>query len=153
REASDRAEHPARSRLGPTHRPRFDRKTVGLDLSARPPSAALPRRRTMGTQTSRHERPPHAVLAMALAWGLTVIGAGHARPGEDDRRAPDFHREIALLLATHCLKCHGDTESKGKLDLRTKEAMLKGGSTGPALTPGSADESLLFDLVSRGEMP
>src|SRR5262249_54517994 len=41
----------------------------------------------------------------------------------------------------------------GGLDLRTKGAMLKGGDSGPALTPGSADESLLFDLVSRGEMP
>ena len=66
---------------------------------------------------------------------------------------PDFNREIAPLLATHCVKCHGDAEPKGGLDLRTKEAMLKGGDSGPALTAGSADESLLFDLVSRGEMP
>ena len=107
----------------------------------------------MSSRTSRPERLFRAVLAMTLAWGMTAIGSAPARSGEGQERVPDFNREIAPLLATHCVKCHGDAEPKGGLDLRTKEAMLKGGDSGPALTAGSADESLLFDLVSRGEMP
>jgi hypothetical protein len=31
--------------------------------------------------------------------------------------------------------------------------MLKGGESGPALVPGSADKSLLFDMIRKGEMP
>jgi hypothetical protein len=51
------------------------------------------------------------------------------------------------------VKCHGAEKPKAKLDLRTRAAMLKGGEAGPAVVPGSADKSLVFEMLRKGEMP
>src|SRR5262245_17351858 len=51
----------------------------------------------------------------------------------------DFQREVRPILADHCSHCHGadDKTRKGKLRLDTREAALKGGSSGgPAVVPG-----------------
>jgi uncharacterized membrane protein len=51
------------------------------------------------------------------------------------------------FLATHCEKCHGATKQKGKLRVDSVAAMLKGGSGGPALVPGSPDKSSILKRV------
>ncbi|MEZ5398510.1 MAG: PSD1 and planctomycete cytochrome C domain-containing protein [Bryobacteraceae bacterium] len=51
-------------------------------------------------------------------------------------------------LKKDCLGCHGEGQVLAKLDLRTREAMLRGGSRGPALTPGDASASLLYRVVA-----
>jgi Planctomycete cytochrome C len=40
-----------------------------------------------------------------------------------------------------------------KLDLRTRDAMLKGGEKGPALVPGNAEASPLYRRVSGLQQP
>ncbi|HSG69330.1 MAG TPA: PSD1 and planctomycete cytochrome C domain-containing protein, partial [Planctomycetaceae bacterium] len=63
------------------------------------------------------------------------------------------------LLKSKCWACHGDDpkgELKGKLDLKTRASMLKGGESGEsALVPGKPDESLLFQAINWDgyEMP
>jgi uncharacterized membrane protein len=51
------------------------------------------------------------------------------------------------FLATHCEKCHGAAKQKGKLRVDSVAAMLKGGSGGPALVPGSPDKSSILKRV------
>jgi mono/diheme cytochrome c family protein len=51
------------------------------------------------------------------------------------------------VLQDHCIKCHGGVEQKGGLDLRSIESTLKGGDSGPAVTPGDADASLLLEML------
>ena len=64
-----------------------------------------------------------------------------------------FTGHIQPLLQEHCLTCHkGDTKGGG-LDLSTREALLKGGTRGPAIVPGDAKASLLYKLVTRQEEP
>ena len=48
-----------------------------------------------------------------------------------------------------CYKCHssGSEKVKGGLLLDTKEGILKGGDTGPAIVPGDAEGSLLIKAV------
>ncbi len=72
-------------------------------------------------------------------------------PGQG--KSPDFDREIAPLLATHCLDCHRSDNSKGKLDLSTQAGANRGGKSGPALVKGQPDKSLLLDRVTTNEMP
>jgi cytochrome c553 len=56
------------------------------------------------------------------------------------------------ILKRECLNCHGE-KKESHLDLRSREAILKGGKRGPAIVPGKADESLLFKAVSHlGEL-
>ena len=64
-----------------------------------------------------------------------------------------FENEIRPLLAEHCFKCHGEKKQKGGLRLDSREAMLKGGDTAPAVVPGKADQSLLIKAISyQGEL-
>ncbi|HEY1765823.1 MAG TPA: PSD1 and planctomycete cytochrome C domain-containing protein, partial [Opitutaceae bacterium] len=61
-----------------------------------------------------------------------------------------FEARIRPILADRCYKCHSRTADKikGGLMLDTREGMLHGGDTGPALTPGKPDDSLIVDAVS-----
>jgi hypothetical protein len=92
-------------------------------------------------------------LVFSLSIGVFAIGPAHAQPPGHKKSGPSFEQEIKPFLAAKCLKCHGIAKPKGGLDLRTRGAMLEGGDSGPALSPGSADKSLLFEVISKGEMP
>ena len=60
-----------------------------------------------------------------------------------------FERHIRPLLAEKCYACHsGDTMSMGQLSLDSRDALLRGGSRGPAIVPGDAASSLLIKAVS-----
>ncbi len=70
----------------------------------------------------------------------------------DDSQETFFREKIEPILVGRCLECHGK-ERKGKLDLRSKATVLKGGESGKAIVPGNPDESLLIQYLSDGEMP
>src|SRR5262245_1485846 len=81
-----------------------------------------------------HPTPPEpavprpAVLAVLVCPGLLL-----AAP-------PDFDRDVAPLLAEHCLGCHAGPKPRGDLDLTRKAALTDGGR-------------LLGERVAAGEMP
>lgn len=59
-----------------------------------------------------------------------------------------FETKIRPLLANKCFACH--TEAKlGGLRLDSREAIVRGGKTGPAIVAGKPEESLLIQAVSR----
>ncbi len=60
-----------------------------------------------------------------------------------------FETTIRPILVESCYKCHSETEGKshGSLTLDTRDALLKGGATGPALIAGDPDKSLLMQAV------
>ena len=60
-----------------------------------------------------------------------------------------FETKIRPLLAEHCLECHGDKKQWGGLRLDSREAMLRGGESGPAIVPGKPDKSLLIRAVRQ----
>ena len=60
-------------------------------------------------------------------------------------------QEVAPILQHKCLSCHGEGEPMSQLDLRTREGMLRGGLRGPALVPGRAVESRIYQLISGRE--
>ena len=62
--------------------------------------------------------------------------------------AADFNRDIAPVLAARCLKCHGAALQLSGLDLRTREAALRGGTHGPALVPADAEKSSLYRMIT-----
>lgn len=62
-----------------------------------------------------------------------------------------FTDTIRPTLKQKCFGCHGEGNTFGKLDLRTREAMLKGGARGPSLTPGEAENSLLYQALNHAE--
>jgi len=90
----------------------------------------------------------HSLLVTAFGF---LIGFPVSGPASGE--TPDFDREIAPLLATHCLECHRGDNTKGKLDLSTRAGALKGGKSGPALVAKLPETSLLLERVTADEMP
>jgi mono/diheme cytochrome c family protein len=66
-------------------------------------------------------------------------------------RRVQFVRDIKPILDASCVQCHGRGRSKGGLQLDTRETLLKGGDSGPALVIGNSQESLLIALVSGSD--
>ena len=64
-----------------------------------------------------------------------------------------FEREIRPLLVERCQSCHGDKKVRGGLKLTARQALLKGGDSGPAVVPGKPQDSLLVKAVQySGEL-
>ena len=61
-----------------------------------------------------------------------------------------FEKNIRPLFAAKCEKCHSaqNGKSKGALTLDTRAGWERGGETGPAITPGKPETSLLIKAVS-----
>jgi hypothetical protein len=87
----------------------------------------------------------------AFAVGL-LLGGAVALPGRAAEQ-PDFQRDVLPIFEAKCLRCHGEKKKDAKLDMRTLDALLTGGVTGPALKPGHAQKSLLIELIHYNEMP
>jgi cytochrome c553 len=60
-----------------------------------------------------------------------------------------FENKIRPIFADNCYKCHGQQAEKikGGLLLDTREGVLKGGETGPAVVPNDPEKSLLIKAV------
>lgn len=62
-----------------------------------------------------------------------------------------FESRIRPVLAEHCYECHSATAAKlkGGLLLDSRAGVVQGGDTGPAMTPGDPDASLLIQAIRR----
>jgi len=59
-----------------------------------------------------------------------------------------FETRIRPVMAQQCFVCHTNSKSGG-LRLDSREEMLKGGKSGPAVIPGDADKSLLIAAIKH----
>ena len=102
-------------------------------------------------------RPP--ILSQIMR-PLTIVGlglfltGGDAAFGQEPSEAEQlFALRVQPLFREKCLSCHGarPTKLKGGLDLRTRDAALRGGETlgGRVLLPGDAEKSQLLAVVQR----
>ena len=64
------------------------------------------------------------------------------------RRAVNFLSEVQPVLNDRCLPCHSGDSPNGGLRTHTREDLLQGGNTGPAIVPGNGAESLLVKKIS-----
>ena len=89
-----------------------------------------------------------ALLSSTLM--LSCVG-GQSPP---DPRLASFERDVRPILKAACFQCHGENdEREGGLDVRLARLLKAGGDSGPAIEPGAAEESLLWQRVRDGEMP
>jgi hypothetical protein len=59
-----------------------------------------------------------------------------------------FETKVRPILATECFSCHTDSQFGG-LRLDSREAMLRGGKSGPAIVPGDPEKSLLVAAIRQ----
>jgi len=71
------------------------------------------------------------------------------------QEAVSYHRHIAPILTAKCAGCHHPGKLKGKLDLSSHEALMKGGKHGVSIVAGDASKSLLVEKIvgDEPEMP
>jgi mono/diheme cytochrome c family protein len=92
-----------------------------------------------------------AALALAAAVSVPRLAAAvTTSPAISSQDLQFFESKIRPVLADRCYKCHSrDADKiKGGLMLDTREGMIHGGDTGPALTPGKPEDSLIVDAIS-----
>src|SRR5262245_58216420 len=58
-----------------------------------------------------------------------------------------FEKSIRPVLAENCFNCHSDRKQKAGLRLDSRQAMVTGGETGPAIVPGHPEQSLLLKAL------
>jgi mono/diheme cytochrome c family protein len=104
-----------------------------------------PDKEAMNATASRTAR----MLAPACG-ALFAIIASIARAADPSKAQLDFFEgKIRPVLANNCYKCHSTKAEKvkGGLLLDSREGVLKGGDSGPALVPGNPDTSLLIKAI------
>jgi hypothetical protein len=85
-----------------------------------------------------------------MAFVFLFAGPTRIRGAEPSREQIEFfEQKIRPVLVQHCYKCHSAQSAKirGGLLLDSREGLLKGGDSRPALVPGDPDGSLLLKAL------
>jgi mono/diheme cytochrome c family protein len=111
------------------------------------------------SMTLRNSHRPESIAngratAVVLAFALQAATMFAAEPA-NTAGLELFERRVRPLLVENCHKCHGPEKQESSLRLDRRDWVLQGGNTGPAVTPGKPDESLLIEAVryESFEMP
>ena len=79
-------------------------------------------------------------LEGAATAAFVLLSRPPAAPGVEPSRAQldFFEQKVRPVLVEHCYRCHSADagKSKGGLTLDSRDAVLKGGDTGPAVVAG-----------------
>jgi mono/diheme cytochrome c family protein len=91
-----------------------------------------------------------AALALTSFGAQGSAGSDGSSPDAQARGRALYQQRVEPMLRVKCLGCHGDGEElDGDLDLRSREAILRGGKSGPALYPGDPLASPIYQAVRR----
>src|SRR5258707_5021896 len=107
-------------------------------------------RRAIAPLLTRCDRGPVALRyspwAIGLVMLLTLPAFGAALTPAQNQF---FETRVRPLLAEKCYKCHSlqADKVKARLLLDSRDGVLKGGETGPAIVPGDPEKSLLIKAV------
>lgn len=75
-------------------------------------------------------------------------------PPEWDWNSPEiqhFESRIRPVLIETCLKCHGGDKTSAGLRVDSRDSLLTGGDSGPAIVPGDPEGSLLIRALHYGD--
>ena len=98
------------------------------------------------------------INTMTRPYLLSFFLVAGALPAQDlDRAGVDFFEaKMRPMLVMHCYRCHSagaaaKKKLKADLYLDTRQGVLKGGESGPALVPGKPAESLGLSALRYDE--
>src|ERR671936_186626 len=88
------------------------------------------------------------ILMAALPLAIGVVGEARQAPAPSTVSADFFETTIRPLLAANCYECHTN-QRMGGLRVDSREGLLKGGRSGPAIVPGDPDKSLMIQALRQ----
>src|SRR5258706_4487425 len=83
-------------------------------------------------------------LALQMVVEARQTAAVSSAPGSPEY----FETLVRPVLASNCYDCHAE-EKMGGLRLDSREGLLKGGRSRPAVAPGEPEKSLLIQAVRQ----
>ena len=94
-----------------------------------------------------------AALIGYLALTKPNNGAADTTPGPPQATEVSFSAGVLPILEARCQQCHGPGRAEAGLNLATHAGTMAGASYGPVVIPGSAETSILVQVIVSGEMP
>src|SRR5262249_49539403 len=99
----------------------------------------------------KKDRLPDTEIETIRRWiAAGALSSSAPRNAAPSSAAPATERDIIHLMLLHCTVCHGGRRPAAGLDLRTRDGMIKGGKSGPAIVPGNPAASFLLGDVPTG---
>jgi uncharacterized protein DUF1553/uncharacterized protein DUF1549/cytochrome c len=98
-----------------------------------------------------HERFTSIALALLVAGPVAALLRAQAVSPAPP--SVSFANDVEPILERSCRSCHGDAAPMGKLDLSSRDSLLRGGTRGTDLVPGDAEGSRLYRRVAGLEQP
>lgn len=94
-------------------------------------------------------------MVVQRLWAIVIVSIIAAPVAVRAADAPlTYEADVRPILKAHCFHCHGEGDTlKGGLDLRLRRLMAAGGESGPAIAPGSAANSRLYQFIRDQKMP
>ncbi len=103
--------------------------------------------------TLKRMNPKFSQLIVVLLAASLAPSFGGLTPEQTSQLPPpatqpvNFIKEIKPIFEARCISCHGRGKSKGSFRMDTRETLLEGGDSGPAIVLGKSAESYLIELV------
>ncbi len=89
-----------------------------------------------------------SILGAALLLATLSSAVAARQSAAAAQSAEAFESRIRPILSANCYDCH-TTDRKGGLRVDSREALLQGGESGPAIVPGKPDDSLLIQAIRQ----
>src|ERR1700704_1118 len=90
-----------------------------------------------------------SLLLAALPLALQIAAEARQTVAVPAAGSPeDFETVVRPVLASNCYDCHAD-ERMGGLRLDSRDRLLKGGKSGPAIVPGDPENSLMVQAIRQ----
>ena len=91
------------------------------------------------------------ITSLIALFLLGMVGRGVSAEPTDTPTADQlkyFETHVRPLLVEKCYRCHSDQKQSGQLRIDSREGLLLGGESGPAVVEGHLEESLLLEAVN-----
>ncbi|MFO0867777.1 MAG: PSD1 and planctomycete cytochrome C domain-containing protein [Pirellulales bacterium] len=113
--------------------------------------AALPPHLPTSAEPRWCFRPPLAGRRWLWSVLVVLVGVANGLRGADFSadQLRRFEQQVRPVLAEYCWECHGAKKQEAGLRLDSREAVLRGGDSGPVVKIGQPDESLLVAALRR----
>ena len=95
-----------------------------------------------------------AIIAASLLNVMDVCRADEKLPEPTAEGIKFFEAKIRPVLIDQCYRCHSSEGqgSRGGLSVESRDALLAGGESGPAIVPGDLDQSLLWNAINYRDL-
>ena len=98
------------------------------------------------------------MMSALLLIGTALVAGLLGRTSPGFAASPDaaglefFEKRVRPLLVSRCFDCHAGGQRDGGLSLDSREGVLEGGDSGPAIVAGDLDASRLIEAVRYGNL-